>query len=112
MSRRPGRPSEAGFQVLMTLSEGERHGYAIMRELAVGGVRMGPGTLYGAVKRLIEQHWIEEVATGDSDPRRRTYRLTDSGRAVLRSEAERLALMVDYATRTGALPSKDGGVSA
>jgi DNA-binding PadR family transcriptional regulator len=105
MPDRSTHPSEAAFHILLALAQGERHGYAIIQELEAGGVRMGPGTLYSALKRLIEYRWIEEVASPTtSDTRRRYYRITRAGRSVLRQEAERLAALIDRAVSTGVLP--------
>jgi DNA-binding PadR family transcriptional regulator len=89
--------SAATFQILMALADGERHGYAIMREVAEesgGAVRLGPGTLYGSLKRLLEGGLVQEGAerTDPSmgDERRRYYQITDFGLAVARAEARRL----------------------
>lgn len=103
----PGKqPGEAAFHILLTLAAGERHGYAIMQDLQAAGVRMGPGTLYGTIKRLIEQDWIEETAPPEAaDERRRYYRITRSGRTALAGEAERLAALVDRAAALGVLPA-------
>ena len=94
----------AVFHVLLALADGERHGYAIMQEVAEqtgGQIKMGPGTLYGTIKRLIEAHLIEE-STERPDPelddeRRRYYHLTDLGRRVAVAEAERLEKLVKSA---------------
>jgi DNA-binding PadR family transcriptional regulator len=91
---------QAQFHVLVCLSQGERHGYAIMREveeLSGGVVRMGPATLYGTLKRLADDGLVEESArrpAGSDDQRRRYYRLTGVGQRVCRAEAERLAQLV------------------
>ena len=94
----------AVFHVLLALVEGERHGYAIMREVAEttrGQVPMGPGTLYGTIKRLLSSRLIEE--TGErpdpdlDDERRRYYRLTPLGRRVLEAEVARLQQVVGVA---------------
>jgi len=80
------------FHTLLTLSDGPSHGYAIaqaVEERTQDRVRMGPGTLYGTLARLVELGLIEE--DDDSGGRRRVYRLTGHGQDVLRSEAERLA---------------------
>ena len=97
------------FHILLALADGERHGYAIMREaeLRSGGlVRLGPGTLYGAIKRLLDQGVVEESeerpAPDSDDARRRYYRLTELGRGVLSAEADRLAGLV-RAVRKGRL---------
>lgn len=87
----------ATFQILLALVDGERHGYAIMREVTErsgGGVRLGPGTLYGTLKRLLEGGVIEECGERADpelgDERRRYYRITEFGLAVARAEARRL----------------------
>lgn len=94
----------ATFQILLTLVDGERHGYAIMREVADrthGEVRLGPGTLYGSLKRLLEAGLVEEggerVDPDMGDERRRYYRLTKLGLSVARAEARRLEGMVRVA---------------
>ena len=91
---------QAQFHVLVALTEGEMHGYAIMQavERSSGGiVRMGPASLYGTLKRLVDNGWAEELAhrpvPGD-DQRRRYYRLTGLGRQVCAAEADRLAGLV------------------
>jgi DNA-binding PadR family transcriptional regulator len=88
----------AAFQVLLSLADGDRHGYAIMRQVeeqTSGRVRLGPGTLYSSVQALLEEGLIEEVDGGGegdgASERRRYYRLTSSGRKLARAEAERLA---------------------
>ena len=94
----------ATFHILLALADEERHGYGIMLEVAArtgGAIRLGPGTLYGSLKRLLGAGLIEE--DGDrTDPqlgeeRRRYYRLTAFGAAVARAEARRLAAMVQEA---------------
>ena len=94
----------AVFHVLLALADGERHGYAIMQEVAEhteGRIKMGPGTLYGTIKRLIEAQLIEESderPDADSDDeRRRYYRLTGVGQRVVKAEAQRYAEMVAVA---------------
>jgi DNA-binding PadR family transcriptional regulator len=102
----------AALNVLLALADGERHGYGIMlevRERTGGGVRLGPGTLYGAIKRLKEGGVIEESGgssdTEADDERRRYYRLTGFGGEVLSAEVERLDGLVRAARRKGAFPS-------
>ena len=102
------------LNVLLALADGERHGYGIMlevRERTGGRVRLGPGTLYGAIKRLKEGGVIEESgqrpdpgAEAD-DQRRRYYRLTGFGGEVLAAEVERLDGLVRAARRKGAFPA-------
>ena len=93
--------SPAAFHVLLALAEGERHGYAIIKDVEArtgGRVRMGPGTLYGAVKRMLDEGLIEESDERPDaaldDERRRYYRLTGFGRRVAAAEAERLSGLV------------------
>lgn len=94
------------FEILLALADGERHGYSIMTEVAErtgGTVRLGPGTLYGSVKRmlasgLIDEHAPKRRGAGD-DERRRYYRLTSLGRAVATAEAARLEGLVKQARR-------------
>jgi DNA-binding PadR family transcriptional regulator len=102
------------LNVLLALADGERHGYGIMlevRERTGGRVRLGPGTLYGAIKRLKEGGVIEESgerpdpAEGADDERRRYYRLTGFGGEVLAAEVERLDGLVRAARRKGAFPA-------
>jgi len=88
------------LHILLALADGERHGYAIMQDVEArsdGEVKIGPGTLYGAIRRLLEQKAIEEVPTPDpdDDARRRYYSLTDFGREVLVAEADRLEKLVN-----------------
>ena len=111
--RRTARPPEASlplppatFHILLALADGERHGYAIMKGVAArseGTVRLGPGTLYGALKRLLAEGLVEEAgehADPDrGDERRRYYRLTPHGLSVARAEARRLDAMVQAARR-------------
>jgi DNA-binding PadR family transcriptional regulator len=88
----------AAFQILLTLAGEELHGYAIMRhvEQQTGGrMRLGPGTLYGSLRTLLEARLIEELdEASDSQAgseRRRYYRLTPAGLTLVRSEVEGLA---------------------
>jgi DNA-binding PadR family transcriptional regulator len=89
------------FHIMLSLADGEQHGYAIMQEVldrTTGKVRLWPATLYGSLKRLIEAELIEESAERPApeldDRRRRYYRLTDLGRRVLNAECERLQELV------------------
>lgn len=101
----------AAFHVLLALAEGDRHGYAIMQEVqeTTGGrVSMGPGTLYGTIKRLLAAGLIEESRERPDpdldDRRRRYYRLTDIGRRVAAAEATRLEEAVADARAKRLLP--------
>jgi len=102
----------AMFHILLALADRERHGYHIMQEIqerTEGSVRIGPGTLYGSVKRMLADGLVEE--TGErpdpelDDERRRYYRLTDFGFRVASAEAQRLAHLVK-AARSKKLLSK------
>jgi DNA-binding PadR family transcriptional regulator len=84
------------FHVLLSLADGEKHGYAILKEVEArtnGRVVLSTGTLYGIIKRLLADGWIRESALGSTE-RRRAYRLTPSGRKVALAEAERLRDLV------------------
>jgi DNA-binding PadR family transcriptional regulator len=98
--------SPSVFHILLALATGEMHGYAIMHEVSIlsdGQVSMGPGTLYGSIKKMLAEGLIEESARRPDpaldDERRRYYRLTDKGRRLLGAEAERLARLVRVAQR-------------
>ena len=85
------------FNVLLALADGDKHGYAILKEVeshTAGEVQLSTGTLYGIIKRLLEEGLIVEVtgrlATPQDDQRRRYYRLTANGRGVAVEEARRL----------------------
>jgi len=83
-----GRFSEAGFNILVALADGPKHGYAMMLDIEqMTGTRPGPGTLYAAISRLDERRWIEPLPSPD---RRRPYRLTPAGRQVLRARVAAL----------------------
>jgi DNA-binding PadR family transcriptional regulator len=87
------------FHVLLALVDGEKHGYAILKDVAEGTggqVQLGTGTLYGIVKRLLADGLIRESVAGSTD-RRRAYRLTAFGRKVALAEAERLRDLVKLA---------------
>jgi DNA-binding PadR family transcriptional regulator len=105
----------AVFHILLALSDGERHGYAIMREIersTDGMVRMGPGTLYGTIKRAIAAGLVEESDERPDpemdDERRRYYRMTAFGRWVASAEAERLDRLVTEAKAKRLLPGEAG----
>ena len=91
----------AVFHILLSLADDEKHGYAIMQEVAErtgGGLSMGPGTLYGTLKRMLEAGLVEESGERPDpamdDQRRRYYRLTRQGRRSATQEAERLEALV------------------
>src|SRR5262245_34393447 len=100
----PLRPSV--FHILLALSDGDLHGYGIMQEVAehtAGQIRLGPGTLYGNIKRLLSDKMITEVDERPDpeldDERRRYYRLTDFGQKVLKAEVQRISKMVSVAQK-------------
>ncbi|MGD0541142.1 MAG: PadR family transcriptional regulator [Tepidisphaeraceae bacterium] len=102
----------AVFQILLALSDQERHGYAIMREVAAqtnGQLHLGPGTLYGCLKRMLRAGLVEESEERPDpeldDERRRYYRITDLGRRVTRAEAQRLEAAVFAARAKKLLPA-------
>jgi DNA-binding PadR family transcriptional regulator len=89
------------LHILVSLSESDRHGYAIMLDVAErsgGAVRLWPASLYGALQRLVRGGLAVPVTVqGEQDPRRRHYRLTAFGRKVLAAEGERLAALARLA---------------
>jgi DNA-binding PadR family transcriptional regulator len=89
--------SDPTLLVLASLAEGDKHGYAMMEDIAqFAGVRLGPGTLYGAITRLEEQKWIRPVGSYD---RRRPYRITAEGRAHLSEILQQLDAVVKAGLR-------------
>jgi DNA-binding PadR family transcriptional regulator len=114
----PPKPTEgppltpAAFHILLSLAENEQHGYGIIKtvlERSNGEVNLGPGTLYGNLKRFIDLAWIEELearpAADLDDERRRYYRLTKHGIRIAELEAERLESLVRHARAARLLPS-------
>ena len=94
------RLTPAVLHILLALAGGERHGYALMKEVPVlssGKLELGPGTLYRTLSELLTLGWIEESSADKADPRRRTYRLSRRGRAALQQEMARLAALVAVA---------------
>jgi len=88
------------FDILLALTSGDLHGYAVMQEVArQGDAGLHPGTLYRALARLLESALIVEIVErpADDDKRRRYYRLTELGRAVARAEGARLTRLVERA---------------
>ena len=104
--------SPAVFHILLALAGEDRHGYAIMRDIedrTDGVVRVGPGMLYGSVKWLLSDGFIEETSPRSrtrADERRRVYRLTASGRVLLKAEASRLEAAVGLARSRRVLTRK------
>lgn len=100
----------ATFHILLALSGGDRHGYAIIGDVETrtnGELRLSAGTLYRSVARMVEQGFITEVAkrrTAADDERRRYYRITSFGTAVARAEMRRLTQLVRLARASGLTP--------
>lgn len=94
----------AMHHILLSLLQGERHGYAIMQAIEAlthGEMRLGPGTLYTTLRKLLDARLVEE--TGDradaEDERRRYYRISQAGREAVLAETRRLATLVRFANR-------------
>jgi DNA-binding PadR family transcriptional regulator len=103
----------ATFHILVALADEDRHGYAIMQEVAArtgGALKLGAGTLYRSIQRMLEQGLIHEISARPApeadDERRRYYRITAFGRSVARAEARRLARMLALARASGFAPGK------
>ncbi|HEY0875172.1 MAG TPA: PadR family transcriptional regulator [Vicinamibacterales bacterium] len=101
------------FHILLAVADGERHGYAIIQDVAArtdGQVRISAGTLYRSIQRMLEQGLLEESrrrpAPEDDDERRRYYRLTAFGEAVARAEARRLTQLLKLARASGLAPGR------
>ncbi len=92
--------TETTFYILLSLVPGPQHGYAILKDVqavSAGQVVMSTGTLYGALKRLVEQGWIERVDSDQPDETgrpRKEYRLTELGRSIYQAEFSRLQRLV------------------
>jgi len=103
----------ATFHILMALADEDRHGYAIIQDVAArtdGELKLSAGTLYRSIQRMLEQGLIveprERPAPKDDDERRRYYRITPFGEAVARAEARRLAQLVKLARASGFVPGR------
>jgi DNA-binding PadR family transcriptional regulator len=104
---------EATFHILLSLADGDRHGYGIIQDIATrtdGALKLGPGTLYRSIQRMLEQGLVlettERPAPADDDERRRYYRLTGFGRSVAKAETARLMRLVNLARAGGFVPKK------
>ena len=100
MSERAPTPlTPAVFHVLLALSDGESHGYAIMKRVEEdSGLKMGPGTIYGSLQRLTDAGWVTETAEAavDGDARRgRVFALTEAGAEALSAEARRIRRLAE-----------------
>ena len=92
-----GRFADPSVLILTSLSDGSKHGYAIMTDVAAfSGVRMEPGTLYGALSRLEKRGWIRPL---DTDERRRPYQITAAGQSVLAEQLTTMQQVVRTAAR-------------
>jgi DNA-binding PadR family transcriptional regulator len=105
----------AVFHIMLALAEGEAHGYGIMLEvdrITQGALRIGPGTLYRSIQRMLVDGLIverkEAVDPEVDDERRRYYRLTEFGLEVARAEAQRLSALVNAASERGLLKKSTG----
>lgn len=103
----------ATFHILVAVADQERHGYAIMQDVAArtnDGLKLSPGTLYGAIRRMLEEGLIVELSErqrpDEDDERRRYYRITPFGRAVAHAEAARLATLLRQAKAVGLAPGR------
>lgn len=100
----------AAFHVLLALADGPKHGYLIMKDVegrTSGEVRLGTGTLYGLIKRFLDEELIVELPSeGEDGERRRPYKLTPFGRQVARAEAVRLEQLVSAARGARLLPER------
>jgi DNA-binding PadR family transcriptional regulator len=103
----------AMFHILVAVADRDRHGYAIMQDVAArtnGALKLSPGTLYGSIKRMLEEGLIVELSErqrpDDDDERRRYYRITTFGRSVAQAEATRLATLLRQAKAVGLAPSR------
>lgn len=110
----PNSPlTPAVFHILLALSGGERHGYGIMKQVeadAQGAVKMGPGTLYGSLKRMLDAGLVQEsdrrVDPDMDDQRRIYYKMTDAGARALAAELERYRHVVTLAQERNLLPAR------
>jgi DNA-binding PadR family transcriptional regulator len=115
MTEHPLTP--AIFALLLALHDGERHGYVLMadvRELTGGTVTLGPATLYRSLQRMRVDGLVEEIDAGEEPvradrraERRKSYRITPSGRAAARTEAHRLARLIEAARTLGVLSEQN-----
>jgi len=103
----------ATFHILVALAEEDRHGYAIIQDVAArtgGELRLSAGTLYRSIQRMLEDGLIAETrerpAPEQDDERRRYYRITPFGTAVARAEARRLAGLLALARAAGLAPRR------
>ena len=103
----------ATFHILVAVADQDRHGYAIMQDVATrtnGALKLSPGTLYGSVRRMLDEGLIVELSDrqrpDEDDERRRYYRITAFGRSVAQAEAARLATLLRQAKAAGLVPGR------
>ena len=103
----------ATFHILIALAKEDRHGYAIMQDVATrtnGALKLSPGTLYGSIRRMLDEGLIVELSDRqrpeEDDERRRYYRITPFGRSVAQAEAARLATLLRQAKAVGLTPGR------
>ncbi len=103
----------ATFHILVAVADQDRHGYAIMQDVAArtnGALKLSPGTLYGSIRRMLEAGLIVELSDhqrpDEDDERRRYYRVTPFGRSVAQAEATRLATLLRQAKAVGLAPGR------
>ena len=104
---------QAAFHILVALAQGDRHGYAIMQDVAAGtggNLKLNPGTLYTTIRRLLEQGLVIELDERpdpeEDDERRRYYRLSELGREVATAEAARLRQTLAFARQAGLIQKR------
>ncbi len=100
---KPTPLTPAVFHILLALADGEKHGYAIMKQVEADGggfLHMGPGTLYGSLQRMTAAGLVEEIEQSD-DERRRYYRLTGTGKQALNADLVRLRRALASAREKG-----------
>ena len=104
---------QAVFQILVALADRDRHGYAVMQDVAArtdGALKLSPGTLYASIKRMLDEGLITEVRSRPSpdedDERRRYYRITQLGRDIAHAEADRLTVLLRQARAVGLTPKR------
>lgn len=104
--------TDLAFNVLLALTDGDLHGYALIKELRAleGRERLRTGTVYAALARLVDQGWVAEAdpPASETDQRRRYHRITPEGRAVARAEAARLRRVLEMAREKDLLSGPTG----
>jgi DNA-binding PadR family transcriptional regulator len=103
----------AMFHILVAVADQDRHGYAIMQDVAArtnGALKLSPGTLYGSIRRMLDERLIVELSDrerpDEDDERRRYYRITTFGRSVAQAEATRLTTLLRQARAVGLAPGR------